>query len=292
MENKEQPVNKKVSLVLASGGARGVAHIGVIEELLRQGYEIQSIAGASMGALVGGLYAAGKLDEGKEILCNLDKKGILALADFSISSKGIVKGDKVVKELERILNGVTIEELSIPYIAVATDIINNKERVFDKGSLSHAIRASISIPAVFQPFEIDGIEYVDGGVLNPIPINRIKRPGNDILVAVDVNGAISKTEIAKEDKPFSIKHLWEQESLFFLTDKQINYVSLLLQSCRLMIQKISEMSVEKYQPDIVITLPINSYMPFQFDKSKEIIEVGKSLTIEALDKYRNAIEIR
>ena len=208
-------MKQTVSLVLSSGGARGIAHIGVIEELERQGFEIKSIAGSSMGALVGGIYASGNLKVYRDCMCKLDKRAVFNLIDFTLSANGLVKGNKVIKELKKIVPDVNIEDLPIYYTAIATDIKNKKEIVFEEGSLYEAIRASISIPTVFKPHKLNGMVLIDGGVLNPIPINRVKRSRNDLLIAVDVSSTIS-----------SEKHTISQKSLKEVQN-ELNYFSFL-----------------------------------------------------------------
>lgn len=289
-------MQQSVSLVLSSGGARGIAHIGVIEELERQGFEIKSIAGSSIGALVGGIYASGNLKVYRDWMCNLDKKAVFNLVDFTLSTNGLVKGNKVIKELKKIVPDLNIEDLPISYTAVATDIKHKKEVVFEEGSLYEAIRASISVPTVFKPYMFDGKVLIDGGVLNPIPINRIKRSNNDLLIAVDVNSPIlSEKQVA--DKKLSTEEEVELNYFSFLMKKgfqflpklpakQLNYYSLLSQTASLMIQQISAMSIEMYQPDILIKIPMNSYGPFHFYKSEEIITAGELATRSALLEFR------
>ncbi|MCK4793275.1 MAG: patatin-like phospholipase family protein, partial [Desulfobacteraceae bacterium] len=177
-------MKQPIALVLGSGGARGLAHIGVIEEFEKQGFEINSVAGTSMGALIGGLYAMDKLHEYKDWVLTLDKVEVFNLIDFTFSSHGLIKGDKIINKMKTFLPDRNIEDLDIPFAAVATDITNEKEVVFTTGSVYEAVRASIAIPTVFTPVNKDNILLVDGGVLNPIPANRVKRIGNDILVAV------------------------------------------------------------------------------------------------------------
>lgn len=289
-------MQQSVSLVLSSGGARGIAHIGVIEELERQGFEIKSIAGSSIGALVGGIYASGNLKVYRDWMCNLDKKAVFNLVDFTLSTNGLVKGNKVIKELKKIVPDLNIEDLPISYTAVATDIKHKKEVVFEDGSLYEAIRASISVPTVFKPYMFDGKVLIDGGVLNPIPINRVKRSNNDLLIAVDVNSPIlSEKQVA--DKKLSTEEEVELNYFSFLMKKgfqflpklpakQLNYYSLLSQTASLMIQQISAMSIEMYQPDILIKIPMNSYGPFHFYKSEEIITAGELATRSALLEFR------
>ena len=148
-------MKQKVALVLSGGGARGIAHIGVIEALEEQEFEISSVAGTSMGALIGGIYALGKLEVYKDWLCTLDKMKVFALIDFTLSGQGFIKGDKVFHKMRELIADANIEDLKIPYTAVAADILNKKEVVFTKGSVLDAIRASIAIPTVFTPVKLE-----------------------------------------------------------------------------------------------------------------------------------------
>lgn len=180
-------MKQKVALVLASGGARGLAHIGAIDELEKRGFEITSVSGSSIGSLIGGIYSAGGLDIFKEWMKSIDRVKLLTLLDFTISTDGFVKGQKLIKELKKMVPDKQIEELNIPFCAVATDIKHRKEAVLDRGHLYDAIRASISLPSLFKPYKIDDMLLIDGGVVNPIPLDRVKRTPGDILVAVDLN---------------------------------------------------------------------------------------------------------
>jgi NTE family protein len=190
LKDERDTMKKNIALVLSSGGAKGFAHAGVIQALERYGFKITSVAGTSMGSLIGGLYATGELNNILDYIDTLDFSEVLKLTDFTVSNKGLLKGDKVIAKMKEIIPDRNIEELNIPYCAIATDIVNGTEKVFTSGKLYDAIRASISIPTVFKPVNIDDHFYVDGGVLNPIPINRVVRKRNDIIVAVNVNAAI------------------------------------------------------------------------------------------------------
>ena len=289
-------MKKQVSLVLSSGGARGIAHIGVIEELERQGYEIKSIAGSSMGALVGGVYASGNLNLLRNFMCKLDKKAVFNLIDFTFSSNGIVKGNKIIKEINKMIPDVNIEDMVISFKAVATDIINKKEIIFEKGSLLDAIRASISIPTVFTPFKLNELVLVDGGVLNPLPINRVKRDDNEILIAVDVNAVFTPEKLSKRHNLLSEEAQSEWHHFPFImkngfrssakdSEKQLNYYTLIYQTAVMMMQQIAKMSKEMYKPDIVIDIPINTYGAFQFYNASEIIETGRIAAQKALEQY-------
>lgn len=180
-------MDKCVSLALSSGGPRGFAYIGAIEELTSRGYHIGSVAGTSIGSLVGGIYAAGKLDEFKEWLFALDAWKVFTLMDLSIGKNHIVKGERIIEAMREIVPDVDIESLPIPFRAVATDLYTGEEVVFDHGKLFEAIRASISIPSLFQPVKHGLTTLVDGCIANCLPLSRVVRTEGDILVAFDVN---------------------------------------------------------------------------------------------------------
>lgn len=178
---------KDVALVLSSGGPRGWAYIGAIEELESRGYRITSIAGTSIGSLIGGIYAAGKLAEIKEWLFTLDAWKVFDLMDLSLSKNHLVKGDKVINAIKEIVPDINIEDLNIPYRAVAADLHTGEEVVFDRGPLFDAVRASISIPSLFRPVKYGFRTLVDGGIVNTMPIDKVVRHEGDILIAFDVN---------------------------------------------------------------------------------------------------------
>lgn len=178
---------KNVALVLSSGGPRGFAYIGAIESLLEHGYNITSVAGSSIGSLIGGIYAAGRLNEFKEWIYSLNAWEIFSLMDLSIGKNHFVKGDKIIEAITEIVPNVNIEDLDIPYRAVAADLYTGEEVVFDHGKLFTAIRASISIPSLFRPMEYGNTTLIDGAIVNCLPVNRVVRHPGDILVAFDVN---------------------------------------------------------------------------------------------------------
>ena len=178
---------KNVALVLSSGGPRGFAYIGAIEALEKHGYTITSIAGTSIGSLVGGIYAAGKLAEFKEWLYSLNAWEVFSLMDLSIGKNHFVKGERIIEAIMEIVPNVNIEDLPIPYRAVATDLYTGREVVFDHGPLFRAIRASISIPSLFRPVKYGLTTLIDGAIVNCLPLNRVERTEGDLLVAFDVN---------------------------------------------------------------------------------------------------------
>lgn len=200
----------RVALVLGSGGARGWTHIGVIEEIERRGHEIVSVAGASMGSLVGGIYAAGKLPELHEWAASLTKSDVRGLLDITIGNPGLIKGTKVLEALEEITGPVNIEDLQVPYTAVAVDLLTHREVWFQDGPLYLAIRSSISIPTVFTPVRIGNYLLTDGGVLNPVPVEPTLAVTSDATIAVDLFGPakvppaeVLKKSLEKEDSLLS-----------------------------------------------------------------------------------------
>nr|WP_322939706.1 patatin-like phospholipase family protein [Pseudomonas sp. s4] len=179
-------MSKKVALVLGSGGARGYAHIGVIDELQARGYEIGCIAGCSMGAVVGGIFAAGKLPEYREWTESLDYLDVLRLLDVSFHL-GAIRGERVFGRIQDIVGDVDIENLNIPFTAVATDLTNQQEIWFQEGCLHQAMRASAAIPSLFTPVIQGKRMLVDGGLLNPLPIVPVVSSHCDLIVAVNLN---------------------------------------------------------------------------------------------------------
>ncbi|MCF4994963.1 alpha/beta hydrolase [Pseudomonas syringae] len=179
-------MKKRVALVLGSGGARGYAHIGVIEEIERRGYDIACIAGCSMGAVVGGIYAAGKLDDYRNWIESLDYLDVLRLVDVSFRL-GAIRGEKVFGQIRKIVGEINIEDLRIPYTAVAADLTNQQEIWFQEGCLHQAMRASAAIPSLFTPVMQGNRMLVDGGILNPLPIVPVVSSHCDLIIAVNLN---------------------------------------------------------------------------------------------------------
>lgn len=283
-------MKKDVALVLSSGGARGLAHIGAIEELEAQGYRITSIAGCSMGALIGGVYAAGKLAEFREWMKTVDRKKMLELTDFSLSLNHIAKGSRILEAIMEFVPDMPIEDLPIPYCAVATDLKGGHEVVFSKGSLFDAIRASISLPSFYEPVYRDGMILIDGGVTNPIPLNRVVRHDGDILVGVDVSGHDYKKqwEIQQElaEKRKHSTSLSQQILNKLIPDNlEFNYYTMLSRVSSVMIRQNSILMAQLMKPDVLVDIQMSRYGGFDYDKSEKIIAIGRQKTEQALSKY-------
>jgi len=289
-------MGKNVALVLSSGGARGFAHIGAIKVLEQHGYNITSVAGTSMGALVGAIHAAGQLGEFEEWVRTLDVMEVLKLTDISLSSKGFVKGKKIMEKLKEIVPERSIEELNIPYCAVATNFIKGKEQVFTEGSLFNAIRASISIPTFFQPWKIGDDYFVDGGLVNPIPINRVKRDKSDLLVVVNVNADIPyegapEEEREKKDEEKDSKFMKKVREIQSKSEKHIpedrkddiGLFNLNNRSISIMLNQIAALTLKNYETDIMIEISRQSFGTYDFYKAGEIIGEGERAASRALD---------
>ena len=282
-------VAKDVALVLSSGGARGLAHIGAIEVLEEQGYRITSIAGCSMGALIGGVYAVGKLKEFREWMKTVDRKKMLELTDFSLSLNHIAKGSRILEATMEFVPDIPIEDLPIPYCAVATDLKAGREVVFSKGSLFDAIRASISLPSFYEPVHRDGMILIDGGVTNPIPLNRVVRHEGDILVGVDVSGHdYNRQSEIQEELAEKRKHsttLSQQILNKLLPDNlEFNYYTMLSRVSSLMIRQNSILMAQLMKPDVLIDIQMSRYGGFDYDKSEKLIEIGRRKTQQYLNK--------
>ena len=304
--------SKKVALVLGSGGARGLAHIGAIEELEARGYTISSIAGCSMGSIIAGMYAAGQIKEAKEWFLQVDKQLILRMMDLNLlSTNSLVKGRRIIEELEKVVPDRPIEELNIPCTIVASDLIHAEEVIFRTGSLFEAVRASISIPLFFQPVQMGQRLLVDGGILNPLPLNLVERTKGDLLVAMDISGKDS-LEVEPEPEPIDVegrlaeltahgipvpKSLENQlRQLGKRVDKvrsdrakdlgrTVSFAGLVNRMSDMQIQQNTLLTLRLTPPDVHAVMPQYAFSTFDFDKAEQIIERGRILMREALDKY-------
>lgn len=276
---------KDVRLVLGSGGARGMAHIGVIEELQNEGFNIKEVVGCSMGAVVGGIYCAGHLEEYKKWLLGLTKLEVFRLLDFAFSSQGIVKGERVFKTIELLIGDHLIENFGIPFTAVASDVMNKKEVYYRSGSLFKALRASVAIPTVFTPVVEDGSQLIDGGVLNPLPLNLIKPDKDDLVVAVNLNSNIP-VRINTEPEENKEKAMYQKMLDAFRTKilkvetkeskiEMFGFFDLMTKSLDMMQDRLTELTIALYKPHIVVNICRDSCGIFEFYRADEIIEEGK-----------------
>ncbi|MBN2634867.1 MAG: patatin-like phospholipase family protein [Prolixibacteraceae bacterium] len=304
-------MKQKVALALGSGGARGLAHIGVIEELENQGFKITSVSGCSMGALIAGFYAMNKLNVYADWISTLRKKDVYNLMDITLNQSGLLKGERVFNKMKELIPDMLIEEMNIPFSAVATDVISRKEMVFTTGSFYMAARASIAIPAIITPLNTGDKIFVDGGLLNPVPVNHVKRTDEDILIAVNLyDDKHNKHEHEDENRKIlsgekkvsehkwmhinsSIEYLQQKiQELIPKSDNQNQgYLTLLQLTSSMMLTRISNLLLEINPPDIVINIPSNSAKTFEFYKAQKLIELGRRSTSEEIKKFKNKTEI-
>ena len=279
--------NKKtVSLVLGSGGARGLAHIGVIKWLEEHGFYITSVSGSSMGALVGGIYASGKLSEFEQWVSAIRKVDIVALLDISWSKNGLIKGDKIINTLVELIGDRIIEDLPVTFTAVAVDIKKEKEVWLNSGKLFDAIRASMSLPLFFTPFRYKGVELIDGGVLNPVPIAPTFWDRNDYTIVVNLNGPIQNAKVHKEMSQIP------EDNALLLREKINNFIDrfnfpdtnkasrdwgaydVVSQAFDAMQSSIARQKLAAYPPDYIVEIARNACGALEFDRASEMIMFG------------------
>jgi NTE family protein len=295
-------MSKKIALALSSGGARGLAHIGVIDEIQKRGYQIVSLSGSSMGAVVGGMYAAGTLPDFKNWVVKLTRMDVLGLIDFTLGTNGFIKGEKIFEEMQELgfIPDKSIEQLAKSMVILATDIINNKAITYNKGNLRQALRASISIPGVFTPVKsVNGL-LVDGGVLYPLPLEQLKKDDADLVIAVDCNAIIpykmpKKVDIkhyeSDEDKSTfdQLKEKWYE---FFEGDEKnkldkankLGYIDLLYRVIQVMMNSATQQAIKDFPPDVFVETSKDACGVFEFYRAKDIIALGQQACAKALDK--------
>ncbi|KAA3658803.1 MAG: serine protease [Chloroflexi bacterium] len=289
-------MNKKtVSLVLGSGGARGLAHIGVIHWLEAHGYEIKAISGCSIGSLIGGVYAAGKLDVLEAWMRAITRPVLASYLDFAWKRDGIIKGDKVINTLVSLIGDQLIEDLPMPYTAVSFDLYGEKEVWIQSGKLFDAIRASSSLPLVMTPFEDNGTVLIDGGILNPVPIAPVFSEQTDLIIAVNLGGpfqAFDKPKQKSEKSNPITSTLSEQIKQFFQSiqslapinvERGISPYEIYYQSFEAMQSTIARLKLAAYPPDKTVDIPRNACGTMEFYRAAEMIEFGYQMAQKFLD---------
>jgi NTE family protein len=292
-----------VSLVLGSGGARGLAHIGVLQWLEEHGYRIESIVGASMGALVGGIYAAGKLDVYRDWVCALRRTDVLRFLDLAFQAGGLFKGDRIIETLRRMVGDHVIDDFPIAFTAVATDIDRRREIWISKGPLFDAIRASIAVPTVFTPHRYLGMNLLDGGLLNPVPIVPTFRDFTDLTIAVNLNAEPRRRSATKQPQPVPSGNEGDErknadglherilEFLDGISDSfkperddsdRLGLFELVISSFEIMQNAIAAAKLAAYPPDVLIDVPRDVCGAHEFHRAAELIGLGRELTAEAM----------
>lgn len=315
---------KTISLGLGSGGARGLAHIGVIQVLEEEGFEIRNVAGSSMGASVGGIYCAKKLDTFTDWVLTLNRRETLRLMDFTMSTQGVIKGKRILEQLKGILGEIRIEDFDIPYTAVATDVKSKQEVWMRSGDLYSVIRASSSIPTLMMPSKLGEHILIDGGVLNPLPLEPLMPKNTDLLVAVNINANIEGHQRYKEVKvdDYEQKEQSEEETSAYTTrmvntvrgwlnmtnnktdtekpekdgleqqeseknqETTLNYLGMLNKTYDFMQDRLCEQSIEIHRPDIVVNIPRHVGTTLEFYRAEEMLEEGRTAARKAIDVWK------
>jgi NTE family protein len=314
----EPEPGRRVALALGSGGARGYAHIGVIHELQDRGYQIAGIAGSSMGALVGGLQAAERLDQFADWARSLTQRSILRLLDPSITAAGVLRAEKILDAVRDILGAATIEELSIPYTAVCTDLLAGKSVWLQRGAVDEAIRASIAIPGVIAPHVVDGRLLADGGILDPLPMAPIAAVNADLTIAVSLSGSeAGGGDPAPEPRPTtewlnrmlsSTSALLDSPTARAVLDRfgtsstedaddadtsegvpeseppRLGSFEVMNRTIDIAQAALARHTLAAYPPDLLIEVPRSACRSLEFHRAAEVIETGRELAARALSR--------
>ena len=285
-----------VALVLGSGGARGNSHIGVIQILEEQGFDIISVSGCSMGAVVGGMYAAGKLPAFTEWVSGLSRFDVFRLVDMSLLSMGAIRGEKAYAILEEFVGDQLIEDLPIPYTAVATDLVKQQEVWFQSGHIMDAIRASVAVPGMIMPVTEKGRFLVDGGLLNPVPIMPVVPDQADLIISVNLNTNVENFRPGQKSILNSAKYGDDSilsgvnASKSQRSHLHWNKMEMLNQCFETMQATMARYKMAGYEPDIEINIDRNACNFFELYRAKEMIEIGRHAALEALHGNKKLIK--
>ena len=313
--------DKRVALALGSGGARGYAHIGVIDELRERGYDIVGVAGSSMGALVGGLHAAGALDEFADWAKTLSQSAVLRLLDPAWRGAGFFRAEKILDVVRDLLGEATIEKLPIPYTAVTTDLIAGKSLWLQRGPLDAAIRASIAIPGVISPHVLDGRVLADGGILDPLPVSPLAGANADLTIAVSLSGEDPDARPGRTDAEPRAGTEWLNRllrstsallerfgaSAEIAADDELSFAEedggdvatasamvpklgsfeVMNRAIDVMQAALARHHLAEYPPDIMIEVPRTAGRSLDFHRAADVIDAGRQLAVRALDAYES-----
>ena len=294
-------MKKQVALTLSCGGARGLAHIGVIRELERRGYVITAVSGCSIGALIGAFYAMGKLDELEKFMRSLTPDDITAYVDFTLSGYGFIKAQRFIEKMKEFAPDCDMARLPVKLTIVATNLTTGRAEIFTRGSVYRAVRASIAIPAVITSVEKRGEHLVDGSIVEPIPLRWATPRRNEIGVAVNLYAkgetistpaakrhSVSITPFAYLREKYHAVRTWRSYVLnYFFSDttKRNGYVRTIRSIVDLMTQRLIEKNLEANPPDVLVEIPMTCASVFDFFRADALITLGQRRTAQALDVY-------
>jgi len=313
---------RTAAVVLGSGGARGYAHIGALQVIRDRGFEVVAVSGSSMGALVGGVYAAGCLDDYTAWVTRLRHLDLLRLVDLSLSAGGAIRGEKVFAVVREMVGDIRIEDLPVAYTAVATDLLSHREVWFQDGPLSDAIRASIAIPSLFTPVVSGDQLLVDGALMNPVPILPTLPSHADVTIAVHLSGEVKRHSPTRAHGPVTTPVLEPEDApdapvpsdpvtlrrraaRFFDWDKvremvgrdhepggppagvdvaEIGRLDVVNLAYEVMQSTLTSYKLAGYPPDVLVEIPKASARTFEFHRAPELIELGRQRTEAALEE--------
>lgn len=315
MKNKGQKSPGKIGLALGSGSARGWAHIGVFRALSEAGIHVDYIAGTSIGAVVGAVYASGNIDTLREVALQLDWKQIAYFFDVVLPKSGLIDGKKISSFVRSHVNAINIEDLPIPCCAVSTDLATGDEVVIQSGDIIDAVRASISVPGIFTPFKKNGAFLVDGGLVNPVPVSVVRQMGADFVIAIDLNHGIAgkkgfhqtTTPIlsvphsqTKEEQPTEKRnkiveilnnrfstvdfHALSRIKEWMRTERAPNIFEVLISSISIMEAQITATRLKTDPPDLLIQPNLSHLKFLEFNRAEEAIVEGYRETTAQLDR--------
>lgn len=288
-----------ISLVLGSGGARGLAHIGVIQWLSENGYSIRSIAGSSMGALVGGIYATNKLEVYADWVLALERMHVLRLLDPTLGRSGIFKGERIINVLRELIGDCDIESLPISFTAVATDLDSGQEVWLRSGRLFDAIRASIATPMVFTPFRHGERNLIDGAVVNPVPVGPTLDDTTDLIVAVDLSGPPEASPVPPATPSLVGDNRYRRRMLKFVesvrqprqrTQGSRGLLDVAFTTMQAMHDTIANLKLSACSPDVIVEIPRNACGFFEFWRAEALIALGRERAARALAPASGKLE--
>lgn len=299
-----------IGLALGSGAARGWAHIGIIEVLEQEGIKAEIVAGTSIGSYVGAAYAAGKLKDLHEWVLTLRWRDVVRLMDVSLNGSGLIGVGQVMTKLQELGVAGPIEDMALPFVAVATDYATGREAWFDEGDVIEAIRASVALPGIVNPNQIDGVWYVDGGLVNPVPVSACRAMGADFIIAVNLNGDLlgaSNAPVKKEGHATAFGEMLERSMAAFPGSlregavKTVNdyfapkpqkpgYFEILANSINIMQDKITRSRLAGEPPHVLITPRLGKMGIFDFDEAEAAIEEGRRCARHALPEIHHQLK--
>lgn len=301
---------RKIGLALSSGMARGWAHIGVLRALRRLGIAADILAGCSAGALIGGCYLAGKLDELERWATSIGRRKIMGYLDLHVGRGGLIKGERLVGELRRLIGAVRIEELRIPFLAVATDLVTGHEIWLQRGDLTDVLRASFSLPGLLPPIEMEGRWLADGALVNPLPVAPCRALGADMVIAINLNTDIigksrrspNRVPAAVGFDPSPLLNGGEKASAASLTDSLTRSIfrrdhdrpsifGVMTTSLSIMQDRLTRSRLAGDPPDVHITPRVGHVGLLEFDRAEELIREGEDAVERKRPELIDALQV-